>query len=243
MKKILFFLFLSLFSYSVMAQSTGPTKKCPTCGLSIAKCEYRGKHPMTGTENGHVWVDLGLPSGTKWATMNVGANSLEESGDFFAWGETSMKNDYGWENQKYWIDDSVKFSKYVTNSQYGNKDGKKDLDLEDDAAYVNWGKGWRMPSDSQVKELRSNCTHVWTTLNGIDGYKLTSKNNGNSIFLPATGYWTNRLRDVGSSGSYWSRSLCTSDCDYAYCIEFYSDSYSWHYRTREYGFSVRPVSE
>ncbi len=104
---------------------------------------------MTGTENGHVWVDLGLPSGTKWATMNVGANSPEESGDFFAWGETSMKNDYGWENQKYWIDDSVKFSKYVTNSQYGNKDGKKELDLEDDAAYVNWGKGWRMPSDSQ----------------------------------------------------------------------------------------------
>lgn len=149
MKKILFFLFLSLFSYSVMAQSTGPTKKCPTCGLSIAKCECRGKHPMTGTENGHVWVDLGLPSGTKWATMNVGANSPEESGDFFAWGETSMKNDYGWENQKYWIDDSVKFSKYVTNSQYGNKDGKKELDLEDDAAYVNWGKGWRMPSDSQ----------------------------------------------------------------------------------------------
>ena len=196
---------------------------------------------MTGMENGHVWIDLGLPSGTKWATMNVGANSPEESGDYFAWGETSMKSDYGWDNQKYCIDGSDKFTKYVTNSEYGNKDGKKELDLEDDAANVNWGKGWCMPNDSQIAELRSNCTHAWTTMNGVSGYKLTSKKNGNSIFLPAVGYRTNRLDGVGVSGYYWSRSLWTSYCDYAYCIEFYTDSYSWHYRTREMGFCVRPV--
>ena len=107
--------------------------------------------------NGHEWVDLGLPSGTKWATMNVGASSPSDYGSYYAWGETSPKSNYTWQNLKYFISgdrfDNLKFSKYVSDSTHGTVDNKKELDPSDDAAYVNWGSGWRMPSYAQQDEL------------------------------------------------------------------------------------------
>lgn len=197
----------------------------------------------TGATNGYGWVDLGLPSGTKWATMNVGASSPSDYGSYFAWGETSPKSSYEWSNLEYCLDNSGdKFSKYVTDSNYGTVDGKKELDLSDDAAYANWGSGWRMPSASQIDELKSNCTYTWTTMNGKKGYKVTSKKNGNSIFLPAAGYRNGASSyDVGSYGDYWSRSLSTEHGWLVYYLGFGSSDFYRNYYCRRYGFCVRPV--
>ena len=197
----------------------------------------------TGSHRGHDWVDLGLPSGTKWATMNVGASSPSDYGSYFAWGETSPKSSYNWSNLKYCIDPTGnKFSKYVTDSKYGNVDGKKELDLSDDAAYVNWGSGWRMPSASQIDELKLNCTYRWTTMNGNSGYKVTSKKNGNSIFLPAAGSRDgSSSNSVGSRGYYWSRSLYTDHDWVAYSLYFISGYFSRNFSDRQCGVCVRPV--
>lgn len=163
-------------------------------------------------ENGYEWVDLGLPSGLKWATCNIGATTPEGYGDYFAWGETSPKSNYTWETYKFRISgysyDNVKFNKYNAYRIYGMVDNKTTLDLSDDAARANWGGKWRMPTKAEHDELRNNCTWTWTTQSGVKGYKVTSKNNGNSIFLPAAGYREGTsLNNVGSDGIYWSSSL------------------------------------
>lgn len=255
-------------AFVLSAQTIAP-KKCNTCGKPLAQCEYKGRHPKpveskkpakqsvqapkpvqpskptSGYQNGHEWVDLGLPSGTKWATMNVGASSPSDYGSYFAWGETSSKSNYTWENLKYRISgdsyDNVKFSKYVTDSKYGNVDDKCELDLSDDAAYVNWGRGWRIPSKSQKDELLKKCKWTWTNMGGHNGYKVVGP-NGNSIFLPAAGYRRGGSLDyAGSYGSYWSRSLYTSDGWGAYSLTFDSSDVYWYDYTRRYGRSVRPV--
>jgi hypothetical protein len=129
-------------------------------------------------------VDLGLPSGTLWATCNVGANAPEEFGHQFAWGETAPKETYNWYTYK-WCEDGL-LTKYCNNSSDGTVDNKIELDPEDDAAYVNWGPSWRMPTVEQLVELYSNCTQQWTELNGVKGILVTGP-NGNSIFLPLGG--------------------------------------------------------
>ena len=196
----------------------------------------------TGTANGHEWVDLGLPSGTKWATMNVGASSPSDYGSYFAWGETSPKSSYDWSNLKYCLDTTGdKFSKYVTDSKYGTVDGKKVLDLSDDAAHVNWGSGWRMPSKAQQDELCKKCKWTWSSQGGHNGYKVVGP-NGNSIFLPAAGFRSEgRLGDVGTGGNYWSSSLLTDGSNYAYCLSFHSGGKSTCGYHLFLGRSVRPV--
>ena len=190
-------------------------------------------------------VDLCLPSGLKWATMNVGARRPEAYGAWFAWGETEPKNASKWSTYKFELgtDYNGPFSKYVTNSSYGTVDNKTVLDPEDDAAHVNWGGSWRMPTDAELTELRTKCTWTWTTQNGVNGRKVTGP-NGNSIFLPAAGYRRDTgLCNAGSNGNYWSSSLYT-DYPYDACnVHFYSDTVRWHDRSRYYGFSVRPVTE
>lgn len=196
----------------------------------------------TGTHGDHEWVDLGLPSGTKWASTNVGASSPSDYGNFYAWGETSTKSRYDWSNLRYCLDSTgEKFSKYVTDSKYGNVDGKKELDLSDDAAYVNWGSGWRMPSLDQIKELKEKCKWTWTSMGGHNGYKVVGP-NGNSLFLPAAGCsFGMGSESVGSYGYCWSRSLYLGDQWGAYYLSFYSVNYGWDYNTRRTGRSVRPV--
>ena len=190
--------------------------------------------------NGHEYVDLGLPSGLKWATCNVGANSPEEYGDYFAWGETEPKDNYSWSTYKYCNSSSTTMTKYCTSSSYGTVDNKTVLELEDDAAYVNWGGSWRMPTRAEYAELRSNCRWEWTTQNGVKGYKVTSVVNGNSIFLPAAGYrYDDNLRNAGSSGNYWSSSLYSSL--FVYKVYFYSSDVVWNNDFRYYGHSVRAV--
>lgn len=192
----------------------------------------------------HYYVDLGLPSGTKWATTNVGASSPSDYGNYYAWGETSTKSSYDWSNLRYWTGDSydnVKFSKYVTESKFGNVDGKKELDLSDDAAYVNWGSGWHMPSKAQQDELRVKCTWTWTSMGGHDGYKVVGP-NGSSLFLPAAGYrYDSSSVLVGTVGYYWSRTLCAGTGCFAYVLYFNSGDVDWSINDRYYGWSVRPV--
>ena len=167
-------------------------------------------------------IDLGLPSGTLWASCNVGATKPEEYGDYFAWGETKPKEYYNWGTYKWCNGSSSSLTKYT------GSDGKTELDLEDDAAYVNWGSSWRMPSLDQIKELIDNCNWEWTQLNGVWGRKATSKTNGNSIFLPTAGWRDDAsLGDAGSYGYYWSRSLDTRYSGGAYSLSFDSGGVDW----------------
>ena len=194
--------------------------------------------------NGHEYVDLGLPSGTKWATCNVGATKPEEYGNYYAWGETTTKSTYNWSTYKYGSDND-ELTKYCTDSDYG-KDGFADyktvLDPEDDAARANWGGSWRMPTDAEWTELRENCTWTWTTRNGINGCEVKSNINGNAIFLPAAGCRrSDDLYDAGYYGYYWSGSLGTGNPGSAWYVYFYSDYVSRLYYYRFYGRSVRPV--
>ena len=193
--------------------------------------------------NGHEYVDLGLS--VNWATCNVGESKPEEYGDYFAWGETQPKDYYDWSTYKWCNGSSDTQIKYCTDSYFGTVDNKTQLDLSDDAARANWGGSWRMPTKAEQDELCNNCTWTWTTQNGVNGYKVTSKSNGNSIFLPAAGYrYGSGLDLAGSSGYYWSSSLYTDSPDRAYGLRFNSDNVVWsdHYR-RRYGFSVRPVCQ
>ena len=199
----------------------------------------------TGIENGHEWVDLGLPSGTKWATCNVGADSPEDYGDYFAWGETTTKSTYNWKTYKWCEGSSDTQTKYCKSALYGTVDNKTTLDLADDAANANWGGSWRMPTYVEQDELRNTnyTTWTWTTQNGVSGRKVTSKVNGNSIFLPATGFCNDLgLNKAGSYGCYWTSSLYTEWTSDAYGFCFISSNVC---RSSTYarcsGQSVRPV--
>jgi len=184
----------------------------------------------------HEWVDLGLPSGTLWATCNIGANRPEEYGDYFAWGEVSPKKAYSHDNYK-WSD----------YSKYNETDNKTELEPEDDAAHVNWGNHWCMPSPEQFSELFDSCTFQWTERDGVNGLLLTGPNS-NTLFLPAAGYFDGNLNNYASRrGQYWSRTSVPSgsihdDTYYSEDIEF-SDSWincgRWEFRTC--GLSVRAV--
>ena len=200
---------------------------------------------LKDSSKNHEWVDLGLPSGLKWATCNVGATKPEEYGNYYAWGESEAKTTYNWSTYK-WCNGSYDTpTKYCTNSYYGTVDNKTVLELADDAARANWGGAWRMPTDAEWTELRENCTWTWTTKNGVNGYEVKSETNGNSIFLPAAGYRGNGgLDDAGSRGYYWSSSLNADDADdpYAACgVAFDSDYVGRSSYGRCDGQSVRPV--
>ena len=196
-----------------------------------------------GIGNGYVYVDLGLS--VKWATMNVGASSPEDYGDYFAWGETSTKSTYNWSTYKWCNGSSSTLIKYNTSSSYGTVDNKTTLELSDDAARANWGGAWRMPTDAELTELTNNCTWTWTIQNGVKGYKVTSKKSGytnNSIFLPAAGYrYDSSLYYAGSNGYYWSSSLSTVYPHNAWYVYFDSGSVRRYGNYRCYGHSVRPV--
>ncbi|MBQ5926152.1 MAG: fimbrillin family protein [Paludibacteraceae bacterium] len=211
-------------------------------------------------ENGHEWVDLGLPSGLKWATCNVGATTPEGCGDYFAWGEVEPKTTYNWITYKYCVDDEDNLTKYSINSTYGDygKDGfidnKTILDPEDDAATVNWGGAWRMPTTAEQQELIDNCTWDWTTQNGVEGHKVTGP-NGNSIFLPLTGYmFEGTLYDDWKDCYFWSSSLICTDTSHHRPTEHYphcaynlhigtNGPYCWTDFSRCFGLSVRPVCQ
>ena len=194
----------------------------------------------------HEYVDLGLPSGTKWATYNVGATKPEEYGDYFAWGETQPKSEYNWGTYKYCTADYDAENNTYSNivmTKYNATDGKTVLDATDDAATANWGSNWRMPTREELNELYSNCTYEWTTQNGVSGEKFTGP-NGRSIFLPAAGIrYDSSLYDAGSYGYYWSSSLYSSSTRRAWYLLFYSGYCGMNGTNRCRGQSVRAVCQ
>ena len=179
-------------------------------------------------------IDLGLPSGTKWACCNVGASTPEGYGNYYAWGETQPKSWYSEDSYQYYNgnldypDCWVNIGSDIAGTQY-------------DAATANWGSPWRMPTLTQIEELLNNCTSVWTTQNGVNGRKFTGPNGG-TIFLPAAGdRWSDELYGLGSLGDYWFSALRESYPDGACYLVFASDGAVWSYYGRLYGLSVRPV--
>ena len=195
----------------------------------------------SGTQDGHDYVDLGLTSGTMWATANVGAKTPQDYGNYYAWGEVTTKEVYNWETYKYANGDYNKLTKYCNDSKYGKNgftDDKKTLELSDDAAKTSWGGKWRIPTFDQQKELYNECYWVWTesynnsNVKGYIVYKAkvssdkgvkiyNSKTPSSSyslsdahIFMPAAGYRPyGDLYDAGSSGFYWSSSMLSNPLD------------------------------
>lgn len=188
--------------------------------------------------NGHEYVDLGLPSGLKWATCNVGATKSEEFGDYYAWGELEVKRDYS----------SYKrirsFASLLVDSLVGCEFIGKDIsNTKYDVAHVLWGSSWRMPTKEEQDELRNECNWTWTTQNGVNGYNVLGS-NGNSIFLPAAGCHNGAGVNLdGVLGSYWSASLDGDSSGFAYCLDLSSDNCGMDSCGRSCGRSVRPVSE
>ena len=174
-------------------------------------------------------IDLGLPSGTKWACCNVGASKPEDYGGYFAWGEITEKSTYTSDNYLDGKGTSYDIGKDIAGTQY-------------DAATANWGSPWVMPSLDQMNELKNNCTSEWTTENGVNGRRFTGS-NGASIFLPAAGCrWGDELHYAGSYGYCWSSTLSESNTNVAWYLYFYSGNVSTsNYYGRFRGRSVRPV--
>lgn len=193
------------------------------------------ENPVSGVIEDHDYVDLGLS--VKWATCNVGASSFTDYGDYFAWGETEPKEDYSWNTYMWWCNGS---SENINIYRYGFETVLESLD---DAATVKWGEMWRMPTIAELQELVHNCEWEWNTINGVNGYKITAKNS-NWIFLPAAGYrYGTSSSSVGSHGYYWSSTVYESDSYRAYYLYFNSSSEGTYSRNRDYGRTVRPVSD
>lgn len=176
-------------------------------------------------------IDLGLPSGTKWACCNIGASSPEGYGGYYAWGETAEKSDYIEDTYAYYNFDTgecVSLGSDISGTVY-------------DVAHVLWGGSWVMPSQDRIDELQDYCTWEWTSVNGVNGILVTGPSGG-QIFLPAAGYcWCDGLGSAGSAGDYWSSTQDPDDSSSAYYLSFNSGYWdgSWYYRSS--GRSVRAV--
>ncbi len=197
--------------------------------------------PTTGTLNGHEWVDLGLS--VKWATCNVGASSPSDYGGYYAWGETSTKSSYDWEN----CFDCLNPKEYNKDSAWGTYKlgGQTRITPTSghDTARENWGSTWRMPTHAENDELCKKCKWTWTSRNGQSGYAVTGP-NGSSIFLPAAGYcFGTDSNYVGSYGYYWSSTLSSSYSGSARYLGFYSSYHGTYGNGRRSGRSVRPVTK
>ena len=178
-------------------------------------------------------IDLGLPSGTKWACCNVDDDHSKQSptnyGSYYAWGETEEKDVYNESTYKYYQNGSwVSIGSDISGTEF-------------DVAHVKWGGNWVMPTHDQQVELLDNCNSEWTTENGVNGRRFTGP-NGNSIFLPAAGYrWNGYLYDAGRFGYYWSSSQIPEDSVSACYLGFSTGYAYWNYDIRGIGQGVRPV--
>ena len=209
----------------VAAVIVGMVPRTPTVGKSVLV--------PTGSLSGHDFVDMGLS--VKWAAYNVGATMPEDYGSYFAWGETTPKSEYTRENYKF--GSGSPFTKY-------DADGKLLIDLSDDAARANWGGTWRMPTEEEMTELREKCNWEWKRMGRKKGYLVTSKRNGNRLFLPAAGYRREgHLRGAGSYGYFWSSSLETGTPNRAWDVSFDLAGVGRCRDYRGHGFSIRPVTE
>ncbi|MBQ9560471.1 MAG: Ig-like domain-containing protein [Bacteroidaceae bacterium] len=210
-----------------------------TCAITVTS------NKLSDPSADYDFVDLGLPSGTLWATCNVGATSPEQFGNYFAWGETSTKESYNnWGSYKWCNGSATTLTKYCTVSKNGTVDNLTELEVEDDAATANWGRNWLTPSEEQVEELLNSeyTSTEWTTLNGVAGRLITSNSNGNSIFLPAAGCITGTsLVQTDIQCYYWTRNNVEDTPYNAYFMRFRSNVVDVIRNPRYTGLTVRPV--
>lgn len=235
MKQIVVLVLLISFSINGYAQRNNNNVRVnhQIKQMTVSKQRSATKPSIGGTVNGHDWVDLGLS--VKWATCNVGANKSEDYGDYYAWGETEIKNMYNW-------------STYFDNPNHDGRNFKKyyssntKIFPEDDVAHVKWSGSWRMPTTEERDELRNKCIWKWSSQNGVKGYRVTSKANGNSIFLPAAGFRNDGvLKNAGSYGYYWCSSIDPVKCYFAETLYFKSSFVDIYAMSRDLGQPVRPV--
>lgn len=201
---------------------------------------------VSGIEGNYTYVDLGLESGTKWATYNVGATKPTECGDYFAWGEIKPKEKYGPDTYTWYNATADSVTKYCTNSEYGDIDNNVLLEDDDDAVTANWGAAWRMPTNKQQQELKESCDWKWVENfngSGVSGQLGTSLANGATIFLPAAGQRDGEiLYYVGQHGFYWSSEINDFSPSGAYYYRLDENGVYWgDYLGRENGNSVRAV--
>ena len=188
-------------------------------------------------------TDLGLS--VFWAKSNLGSDNPEGTGSFFAWGETSIRESYKWDYYKWGWGGNGSLTKYNYVASYGTLDYKMELEPADDAARFLWGVNWRIPTEAELQELIDNCNWTWTSVNGVNGYEIRSKINGNAIFLPAAGdkYGAN-YEYYGEKGIYWTSSLCPSseaDPNYAWVVNFRQSYVEKFHHARAMGLTIRPV--
>ena len=188
--------------------------------------------PATGTIDGHEYVDLGLPSGLKWATCNIGAIEPTDYGNYYAWGETSTKSPYYSSNCK---TNGALINDFSGNSLY-------------DAATANWGNSWRTPKESEYKELFDNCVWIASTQTNLCGQTinglLVKGPNGNTIFLPAAGYYAgSNIGKAGEKHSYWSSTPDSNDNDKAWYFYSLSNRPFGKGSNRYFGRTVRAVTD
>ena len=187
----------------------------------LLSVNINAQSPATGTINGHDYVDLGLS--VKWTVCNIGADKPEDYGDYFAWGEAETKLEYTEKNSATYDKDNFTFH---------------------DAAAEKWGGSWRMPTEVECQELIDNCIWKWISVDGYNGYMVTSEKNGNSIFLPAAGgYYNTQLYFTNESGSYNSSSPGENDRDNACVIGFHRGDHDVCWSARFRGVPIRPVTE
>lgn len=259
MKKTLTLIASLLLTVAAEAQTVnihmtdGTVINYPSANVSYIDFTVKNDPEPSTAPEGVVAVDLGLPSGTKWANMNVGATKPEEFGLYFAWGETTGYTSditdgrsFNWESYKWCNGSQDSMTKYCTKRSYGTEDKKTTLELADDAVHVNWGGSWVMPTIEEIEELIANTTSEWTTVNDVKGRKFTSKTNGNSVFLPAAGYrYDTNTYHQGTNGYYygyyWSASLNKSYPYAARYLYFGSGEQNSSYLSRDRGIQVRPV--
>jgi len=209
-------------------------------------------NPIVDPYAGHEYVEIG---GLKWATMNIGANSVTDTGLYFQWGDTQGymasqvgsgegQKYFGWADYKYGNGTSSPGATGMT--KYNATDGLTTLEAVDDAAVANWGGSWRMPTTAEFKALGAAVNTAWTQVNNVYGILCTDKTDSSkTLFFPAAGNCFNgSVKDVGNSGRYWSSSLYTDNRQGAYNLNVSSYSAYWDYNTsRCFGFAVRPVAD
>lgn len=239
--------YLKLFSNHAAYEAAESGLVLPN--VSLCEQENEVHYNPYDPYNGHEYVDLGLPSGTKWATMNVGATSETDYGLYFAWGETTgyTASQVGTDKNFSWSDYALTEDNGSTMTKYNATDGKTVLDLEDDAVAANWGGSWKMPTEAQFQELlnTANCTNAWTTNyqgSGVKGRLFTSVTNGNTLFIPAAGVaGDGSVYLVGNDGFVWSSSLDGSSVKYGRSLSFDSGDVAVYNSNRCSGQSVRGV--
>jgi len=213
---------------AIITVTTVDGGKTATCDVTVTAAG--------GEETPEDYVDLGLPSGLKWAKCNLGATKPSDYGDFYAWGETEPKDRYGWDNYKWGPRNAA--------TKYNATDGKSVLEPEDDAATAKLGAPWRMPTKDEIIELLTKCNWIWTTQDSKNGYEVIGP-NGNSFFLPAGGLQDNGGLygnfQIGTAGYYWSSTLSPTLNDRSWQLEFESGAHNCYGDLRNIGMRIRPV--